>query len=147
MSVAIVEGLLEDVLLNVLNELLHVVGKTFYRACLLLQRVAAHNLDGAFLKVACSHNEAYGHTLQLVISKLEARALVGGVVILDADTSLLKFVDDGRKLVCDGLELLVVLRDRNNHNLQRSELRRKHQSVIVRVGHDERSDKTCRHAP
>ena len=47
-SVAIVEGLLEDVLLNVLKELLHVVGKTFYRACLLLQRVAAHNLDGAF---------------------------------------------------------------------------------------------------
>ena len=145
--VSVVEGLLEDIVLNVLKQLLNIIGDTVDRACFLLQCVATHNLKSSFLKIARTHNKAYRYTLKLVVGKLESWALVGSVVILNADALRAQLVDDRSELLCNGSQLLVALRYRNDNNLYRSELWRQHKTVVVRVGHDKSADKTCRYTP
>ena len=140
-------GLEEDVLLNVLEQVHHVFYDAVKADGRLFKCVATHNLDSILFVVASTHNQTHGHTLQFVVGKLEARALVVGVIILDADTEFSQLVDHGAQLITDGLQLFAAFADRYDNHLDRSELRRKYQSVVVAVGHDERTDKAGRHTP
>ena len=147
MGVAKVESLLENVVLNLVEQVLHVCCYSLYWTRLLLKSVAAHHLDSSLLKVASAKHKAYRHTLKLVVGKLEARTLVLSVVILHADALRAELVDDRSELLGHGIQLLGILSYRDDNHLYRGELRRKYESVVVGVGHDERTDKTCRNAP
>ena len=139
--------LLKEVLLNVIEHLLNGVFDSFEREHALLVGISSEHLDCAVLKVAETESEADGNTLDLIIGKFETGTFVVGVVELDADSALTKLLDDGLNLFGDLLEALLVLVDRNDHNLKRREFRRKNETVVVRVGHDERTHKTGRHTP
>ena len=147
MSVAIAACFLEDVVLNVVEHFLHALHDTVEADRLFLQGVTTHDLDGVVFQVAATHDEAYRNTLELVVGKLEARTLVVGVVVLHADAQLAQLVDDGLQLGCDLLQLLIALVDRNDDHLDRSQLWRQYETVVVAVDHDERTHQTGRDAP
>ena len=86
MGVAEGLGLLEDVLLDVLEQILDILGNALNAAGLLLECVSAHHFDGAVLQVAGTENQAYGHTFQFIVGELEAGTLVVGIVELHGDT-------------------------------------------------------------
>ena len=122
-DVGVAEGhrLAVDVLLDLLQKALDAVGDAVEAYLLLLQRVAAHQLHGVVLEVAATHDEAHRHTTQLVVGKLEAGALVVGVVILHGDAHLAELVDDGLHLGRDGVELLLAAVDRDDDHLDRGD--------------------------
>ena len=148
-DVGVAEGhrLAVDVLLDFLQKALDAVGDAVEAYLLLLQRVAAHQLHGVVLEVAATHDEAHRHTTQLVVGKLEAGALVVGVVILHGDAHLAELVDDGLHLGRDGVELLLAAVDRDDDHLDRGDMRRQHEAVVVGVGHDEGADEAGAHTP
>ena len=76
MLVAIFARLLEDVLLYVVEQVLHVCLDTVDTYSFLFESVATHHLDSTVLKVTSSKHETHGHTLELVVGKLKSRALV-----------------------------------------------------------------------
>ena len=145
--ITIAACLLEDVLLNVFQQLLHIVCDAFQGTSLLLKRIAAHELDGAILQVASTQHKAYGHTLQLIVGKLEARTLVIRVIELHADALCLERFHDGSHLFVDEFHLLGLCGDGDDDHLQRSKLRRQHQTIVVGVSHDECTDEACGNAP
>ena len=148
-DVGVAEGhrLAVDVLLDLLQKALDAVGDAVEAYLLLLQRVAAHQLHGVVLEVAATHDEAHRHTTQLVVGKLEAGALVVGVVILHGDAHLAELVDDGLHLGRDGVELLLAAVDRDDDHLDRGDMGRQHEAVVVGVGHDEGADEAGAHTP
>ena len=145
--VAILAGLLEDVLLNVVQQLLDILGNTLQRTRLLLERITAHHLDGAVLQVAGTQHKAYGNSLQLVVGKLKAGTLVVRVVELDADACLTQCFDDGRNSLVDLLQLLGLGGDGDDDHLDRRQTRRQYKTVVVRVGHDECTNESGRDTP
>ena len=108
-GIAILASFLEDVVLYVVKHLLHSLCDAIKRKRFFFQSVAAHNLDGAVLQVAAADGKTHGHTLEFIVGKLEARTLVVGIVILDADSCLAQLVYDGLHLGRDGCKLFVVL--------------------------------------
>ena len=99
-DVCVPEGkcLLEDVLLDVVEKRLHVFHYSVDRNCVFLQGVTSHHLHRTVLKVFAAQYKSYGYALQLIVGKLEARALVVGIVILDADANRTEFLYDGSHL-------------------------------------------------
>ena len=93
------------------------------------------------------HYQAHRHTLQLIVGKLEARALVVGIVIFHRNAQSTQLVGNFAGLHVDGLQLLGILVDRNNHHLYGSQFRRQHQTVVVAVGHNEGTHQAGRNAP
>ena len=142
MGVTELECLLEYVLLNVIQEGVYALSQSVKTYGLFLQGIATHNLYGAVLKVASAHYHAYWHTFQLVVGKLKSRTLVVGIVIFHGYALSLQRVYYWLELL-GYLLLLLALADRYDNHLQRCETWRQNKSVIVGVGHDERTDKTC----
>ena len=139
---AVVERLLVDALLDIVEQLCYIFLDALARDGLFLQGVAAHHLHGVVLEVAATHHEAYGYTLELVVGELESGALVVGIVVLHADAHGAELRGDALDLGVDGCELLGVLVDGHDNHLYGGELRRKHEAVVVRVSHDERTHQT-----
>ena len=146
-AITIVERLLIDILLNIVEQLLHIFLDAIAATCLLLQRIATHHLDGVVLKVTATHHQTHRHTLHFVVSELEARTLVVGIVVLHADAHSTQFVHDSFYLGIDLLQLVFALVDRNDNHLDRSQFRRQHQAVVIRVRHDKRTHQAGRNAP
>ena len=121
-DMSITEGasLLEDIILDVVKQILHVIDYALERNGLLLQSIAAHYFYSAVFKVTTTHHEAYWHTLELIVSKLEAWALIVGVIKLYADAELAETVDDWLHCLRDS-SYLVSLANRDDYNLDRSE--------------------------
>ena len=146
-GVAVVQRLLVNVLLDVFQQVLDILLDAVARAGFLLQRVAAHHLDGVVLQVTATHDETYGHTLHLVVRKLEARTLVVGIVIFHADAQLFEAADDAGHLFVNLVQLLLALVDGHDDHLDGSEVGREHQAVVVGVGHDEGTHQAGGYAP
>ena len=83
-----------------------------------------------------------GHALHLVLAELPARRLIA-VVEFDAER-LCEFIADLARFF---QHALFVLCDGDDHDLDRSDLRREDESVVVAVRHDDRADHTRRNAP
>ena len=98
------------------------------------------------LKITGTHHQTYRNALQFIVGKLEARTLVVCIIIFHRDTCLTQFLDHRCQALCDMLQV-ITLRDRYDDHLDWSELRRQHQTVVIRVCHDQCSDETCRYAP
>ena len=147
MLVAIFARLLEDVLLYVVEQVLHVCLDTVDTYSFLFESVATHHLDSTVLKVTSSKHETHGHTLELVVGKLKSRALVLAIVVFHSYTLLAQCIHDGSYALADGSKLVGTLGDGDNNHLDGSELRRQHESVVVRVCHDERTDESGAHSP
>ncbi len=147
MSIAIRLGLLEYGLLHVVESVLHALHDAVEAHVLLLQRVAAHDLYGVILEVATAHDKAHWHALQLIIGKLEARTLIVGIVILNADTQGAQLVDGWLQLGRDSRELLGIFAYWHDDDLDRSQTRRKHETVVVGVDHYKRAHETRGNAP
>ena len=114
---ALLQGLVIDVLLNLLKQILDILLDALERCAVLLERVTAHDLDGALLNVARTQNQTHRHSLELVVGKLEAWTLVVGIVILDRHAQRAQPLDDGRYNLVDACQLISVLVDRHNDHL------------------------------
>ena len=147
MSITEVLSLLEDVVLNIVKEVLNALNNAVEAYALLLQCITTHHLDSVVLQVTTTHSEAYWHTLQLVVSELKARTLVVGIVILNCDTQRTELVNHWLQLVSEFLQLLLTLEDWYNNHLNRGNLWRKNETIIIRVGHDERTNQTSTNTP
>ena len=127
--------------------MLYIVDDAFQRTCILFERVTAHHLDGAVLQVACAEHQTNGNTLQLVVGKLESGTLVVRVVELDTDALLSQLLHDGFHLLVHQFHLFGLGGNGDDDHLDGSQTRRQHQSVVVAVGHDERTDESGRDTP
>ena len=144
---AMVQCFLEDIILNIVEKCLNVFFNAFDSHCRFFEGVTTHNFDSAVFEVASTQNEAYGHTLQFVIGKLEARTLVVGIVIFHTDTHRTKFFYDRTNAIVDGVELFLTLINRNNNHLNRGQLRRQHETIVIGVSHNQSTHQACRYAP
>ncbi len=136
------ESLLIYVGLDILQKVFNETGNPFKRLYLLLESVAAHNLHCAVFNVACTDCEAHRHTLEFIVGKLEAGALVIGIVIFHADPEGAQFLDDRLYHLADFGKLLAVFRDRHNHALDRCKMRGEHKAVIIGMRHNQGSHQT-----
>ena len=82
--IAVVLGLLEDVLLYVVQQLLYMLHDAFHGNVLLFQGVSAHDLHHAFFQISGAKYDAYGYSAQFVVGKLETRTLIIAIVIFHA---------------------------------------------------------------
>ena len=142
------ESLCIDVVLDLVEKRCYHVCNTFLRMRSLLAGITACKLHSAVLKISSAHCKTYRNTLELPLCKLESRTESVTAVDLDSDALSLKLLLECRHLVEDCIvHSLILSCDRNHHYLDRSELRRKHETVVVSVSHDEGTHKTCRNAP
>ena len=145
--IAEVQRLLEDTLLDLVQQRYDVLNDTLLRHCALFERIAASDLDRAVCDIAATHCQTHRHALQLILGKLEARTHVVAVVDLDAHALSLQSLGNRTQLLDYVLQLLLALVDRHHNNLNRSQFRRQHQTVIIRVSHNQRTHQTGRNAP
>ena len=146
-AVAETQGLRIDIGLNLVEQSFHPVGQALLRNGLLAQRIATEQLDRAARQIARSHRQTNRNALELVFGELEARAHVIARIDLDADSPLFQLGSQAFKLPGDPLQLLGSFIDRNHHDLDRSQLGRKHQAVVIGVRHNERAHQTGGNAP
>ena len=111
------------------------------------ERVATSHFDGTVLDVTCADGQTDRHATHLVFGELEARSHVVGGVHFDADAEGLELVCNGVNLLEDGIQLLLLFEDRHDSHLDRSQMRRQDESVVVGVGHDECAHQSRRDAP
>ena len=142
-----VEGLAEDAGLDLFEQVADVFLESGAGARLLLERVAAHDLDGVVLQVATAHGQTYGDALELVFGKLPSGLLRVVVVKLDADAQLAKSGGDAVYLFTDRGQLLGRAVDGDDDDLHGGEVWRQDEAVVVRVRHDERADEAGGDAP
>jgi len=146
--IAELESLCVDVVLNLVKKRCNHVCNTFLRVRSLLAGITACKLHSTVLEVTSTHCKTYRNTLELPLCELESRTESVTAVDLDSDALRLEFLLECCHLVEDGIvHSLILSCDRNHHHLDRSELRRKHETVVVSVSHDEGSHKTGRNAP
>ena len=93
------------------------------------------------LDISRSDLHTYRNSAHLRLTELPARALVG---IIHFYAEVGKNVFQCKCLVQNALFLLL---DRHDHNLGRSDSRRQHQTVVIAVYHDDRTDHTGGHTP
>ena len=144
--IACILGLLEDILLYFVQQVLDVLLYALHGDVLLLQGIAAHNLHQTLFQIAGTQNQTHGHTLQFVVGKLESGTLVVGIVVLHAHAHSLQVVH----YLCGlGIQLLHLCRLAygDYHHLYGSQCRRQHQTVVVGVGHYQSTHQACAHAP
>ena len=146
-GIAVVECLLIDILLNVVEQLLHMLLDAIAAQGFFLQCVTTHHFDGVVLQITATHHQAHWYTLHLIVGELEARTLVVCIVVLHADAHSTQLVHDAFHFGINLLQLLIALIDRNDNYLDRSQFRRQHQTIVVRVRHDERTHQAGRNAP
>ena len=146
-SITVSTSLLEDILLDVFQHILYALYDAVEAYVLLLQGITTHNLDGVVLQVTATHSQTYRNTLQLIVSELEARTLCRVVIILHGDAQLAELVDDRLQLSSNLRQLLVALVDRNDNHLDRSQLWRQYETVIIAVNHDEGTHQSGRNTP
>ena len=144
---AVGERLFIDVFLNLGHQPFDTFHEPLLRNGLLLKRVAAHQLDRAVLQIASAHGQPHGHALEFVLGELESRTHVVPVVDLHADAFVAQLCGNRPEAGADLGELLGGLVDRHHHHLDRGEFRRQDQTVVVRMGHDQRTHQTGRDAP
>ena len=137
------EGSCIDILLNVHKQVLNSLCKAFNRHGYLLKSITTGNFHGTVSKVAGTDCKAYRNSLELPLRKLEARTEGVAVVNLHAVAMSLKFSLEFVHLFeyCS-VAFLVLTDDRNDDYLDRSKLRRKYESVVVSMSHDQRTHQT-----
>ena len=109
----------------------------------LLTVVPAHQHALAILQIPGAALYAHGHTFHLVLRTLPAHGIVGIIHICPeagSDQPVLQLVGRFQNA---GL----MLGNRQNHHLNRCNLGRQYQTVIVAVGHNDAADQTGGHAP
>ena len=146
-SITVSTSFLEDIFLDVFQHILYALNDTVEAYVLLLQGITAHDFDGVVLQVTATHSQTNRNTLQLIVSELEARTLGRVVIILHGDAQLAELVDDRLQLSSNLSQLLVALVDRNDNHLDRSQLWRQYQTVIIAVNHDEGTHQSGRNTP
>ena len=130
-SITVSTSLLEDILLDVFQHILYALYDAVEANVLLLQCITTHDFDGVVLQVTSTHSQTDRNTLQLVVSKLEARTLSCIVIIFHSDAELTELVDDWLQLGCNLSQLLVALVDRDDNHLDRSQLWRQYETVVI----------------
>ena len=136
-------SLVEDVLLNLVKECSYTLYDALLWEALLLKRVTTNELESTVLEVTCTNGDTYRYALELILRELEAWALVVSIVVLNADALSAKRVDPWLNTLCKSCELIRLIIDRYNYDLNWSKLWRKDETVVIRVSHDESTDKTC----
>ena len=86
--------LLEDVVLYVIEEVFHVVNDAIEAYTVLFERVSAHNLNGIVLQITTTHRQTDWYSLQFIVCKLEAWALIVSIIILHCDAQCPQLVDN-----------------------------------------------------
>ena len=147
MFVTIIQCFLVDVLLNFFQQVLYVFFDAVARTSFFFQCITTHDFHRIVFQVTTTHYQTYRHTLQFIVCELESRTLVISVIVFHRDTHAAKFVNDTFYLGINLLQLFVVLIDRYDNNLNRSQMRRKNQTVVVRVSHDQGTHQTSRYTP
>ena len=105
--------------------------------------IPAHQHSLVLLYILWPYLHAKGHAAHLAVSELPARALVR-IIHLYSVSCLCKAL---LQLICLIQHAFLLLLYRNDHNLYRSDPRRKHQAVVVTVYHDNRPNDTGADAP
>ena len=108
----------------------------------LLTGIAAHQHALVLLDILGAELQTDRHTLHLILSELPSRALVG-IVELYAEL-LLELLKELIRLIQN---TFLMLGDRDDRDLDRSDLRRQNKTVVVGVYHDQRADHAGRGAP
>ena len=142
-----IERFLIDIVLNLLEEFADMLYDAVDGARLFGERVAASNLYGAVFQIASTDSQTNGHTAELVFSKLKAGGHVVSRIDLHADAELLELVSNGVNLLEDSIELVGFLEDRHDSHLDRCEMGRQDEAVIVGMRHDERTHQASGNAP
>ena len=142
-----VKSTLVEILLDLIQQILDPLADALVGDGLLLQRISAHHLYRALLDVAGSAGKANRYALHLVLRELPPRLFVVSVVVLHLDVVIAKLLDERLHQLGDLSTLLITLVDRDDHYVNRSQSRRQHQSVVVRVGHDQGAHQASRYAP
>ena len=137
-----IESFLEDVLLDFFQQILYVFFDTVASDGFFFQRIAAHYFDRVVFQIASTHCQTYRNAFQFVFSKLPSRFLVICIVVFNGDTHLFQFGYDTVYLFADLCQLFFAAIDRNDHYLDRSQVRRQYQTIIIRVRHDQGTDQT-----
>ena len=133
--------------LDVVELLADVGGEAVERHEIFRLRVATGELAGALLEVARSHGDAQGHALEFVLGELPSAPLRVVVVELDANAGRLELVSDRLALGDDLFHLVWPLVDGHNDDFNGGELGRKHEALVVAVGHDEGANESGADAP
>ena len=147
MFVAVLQCFLIDICLYFFKQILYIFFDAFARTSFLFQRIAAHDFHGIVFQITSSHYQTYRNTLHFIVGKLEARTFVVGIVVFNRDTHFTQFGNNSFYLCVDLFQLFVVLVDRNDNNLYRSQMWRKNQTVVVGVSHDQGTHQTSRNTP
>ena len=146
-AVAIIQCFLINIRLDFLKQVFYVFLDTVARAGFFLQRIAAHHFHCIVLQVAATHNQTDRYTFHLVIGKLEARTFVVGIVVLHRNTHRFQFGYDACHLLVNLGKHFGILVDRYDNHLYRSQVRRKHQTVVIGMCHDKRTHQAGRYSP
>ena len=142
-----VGSLLEEVLLDLLHEVGHVVGDAFDGEVLFFEGVSAAYLAGAVLQVARADGEAHGDALELVFVELPAGFVLGTVVVFHHQAFGFEGLDDGGDVLVELALLLVALADGYDGHVDGSQVRRQDEAVVIAVGHDEGAHQTGADTP
>ena len=105
--------------------------------------VSAHQHCLVLLHILWPNLHTKRHAAHLTVSELPARALVR-IIHLYSVSCLCKAL---LQLICLIQHAFLLLLYRYHHNLDRSDSRRKHQTVVIAVHHDDGADDTGAHAP
>src|SRR5574344_5714 len=109
MSVTESLGFIEDIILDIIKQFLHLFYNTIHGERLFLERIAAHHLDCTVFKVTATHAQTYRYTFQLIIGKLETGTFVVSIIIFYRDTQRPQTIDDRSQSFSDGVQLLLTL--------------------------------------
>ena len=143
MRVSVCSCTLQHVMLLLLQHLRYLLRKLLNRCGNLFACISAHDHCHTIFDILRSKLNTHRNSAHLLLREFPSRALLG-IVEFHAKSALCKCFFN---LVCFFQNALLLLTDRNDHNLRRCNMRRKHQSAVVAVYHDDRSDHTGRHTP
>ncbi|KAI3476391.1 hypothetical protein L1887_62043 [Cichorium endivia] len=137
-------GLGEHVVVDLVEQRGDRAGQTLGRQRRLGLVVAAHRHDRLLLEILGSDLETHGHTAQLPVVELEARAVVVAQIRLGTDAGGLELLGGAVAGVHDGLLLLRRRLDTDtagdDDHLHLRHAWRHHQTVVVAVHHDHDAD-------
>ena len=147
MFITIIQCFLINIVLNILQQLLYVFFYSIARTGFFFQCITTHHFHGIVLKITATHYQTNRHTFQFVICKLESRTFVVRIVIFHRNAHCFQLIDNAFHLCINLLQHFIILIDRNDNYLDRSQMRRQYQSVIIRVSHNQRTHQAGRYPP
>ena len=122
LGITIVQCFFVDISLHFFKQILNVCFNAFTGNCFFFQCITAHHFHSVVFKIAATHNQTNRYTLQFIISEFEARAFVICIIIFHRDTQCFQLSYNAFYFSVNLFQLFVILIDRNDYYLNRSQM-------------------------